>query len=261
MSRITGYFMSIRFPKFILVPMLKLYSKVYGVNTEEMEAASLGDFENFRAFFTRRLKKNLRTIEEKDDPFSICSPCDGTVFNFGTCEEDSFVVVKNTPYKVEEFLFGTEGGAREKYLDIYSQVEERGNELKFILFYLSPGDYHRFHSAAKCTAEKRRHIAGKLYPVKPSYVQKHPNVFIENERVSLFGKWANGFFSTTYIGATNVGSIVLNFDPELQTNNPAHRDKQIIDVEYEQALKRKSQSFLTPKHCESADGCDDDSTT
>jgi phosphatidylserine decarboxylase len=40
-----------------------------------------------------------------------------------------------------------------------------------------------------------------------------------NERVVLLGRWKYGFFSYTSVGATNVGSIVINFDKELRTNS------------------------------------------
>ena len=49
-------------------------------------------------------------------------------------------------------------------------VKRRGNQLYYMVIYLSPGDYHRFHSPAIHTARFRRHIAGYLSPVKPSYV-------------------------------------------------------------------------------------------
>ena len=128
------------------------------------------------------------------------------------------MVVKDTPYRIDEFLYGNGNDSLQLYQNVYQKVKKRGNNLKFILFYLSPGDYHRYHSAALCTTDFRRHIAGKLYPVKPAYVENHPNVFKQNERVALSGEWAGGFFSTTFIGATNVGSIVLNFDEDLKTN-------------------------------------------
>jgi phosphatidylserine decarboxylase len=68
-------------------------------------------------------------------------------------------------------------------------VGARGNKLFYAVIYLSPGDYHRFHSPALHTALTRRHIAGYLSPVKPSYVKKHKDVFKANERVNVFGEW------------------------------------------------------------------------
>lgn len=218
MSRVTGKFAWLKLPKFILVPLLKIYSALYGVDLDEMELRRLWDFSSFNHFFTRKLKNGIRNIADKEDPWSVCSPCDGTVYNYGDCQADTFVVVKDTPYRIDEFLFGKEEDAHQRFQNIAKNVKQRGNSLKFILFYLSPADYHRYHSAALCSTDFRRHIAGKLYPVKPSYVAKHPNVFKENERVALCGEWANGFFSTTFIGATNVGSIVVNFDKDLKTN-------------------------------------------
>jgi phosphatidylserine decarboxylase len=42
-----------------------------------------------------------------------------------------------------------------------------------VIFYLSPGDYHRYHSPVDFTARKRLHVAGFLKPVKISYLENH----------------------------------------------------------------------------------------
>ena len=91
--------------------------------------------------------------------------------------------------------------------------------LYYIVVYLAPGDYHRFHSPTSWVAATRRHFAGELYSVSP-YVQRTlPGLFTLNERVVLLGKWKYGFFSYVSVGATNVGSIKINFDRELRTNS------------------------------------------
>jgi phosphatidylserine decarboxylase len=92
-------------------------------------------------------------------------------------------------------------------------------KLFYIVVYLAPGDYHRFHSPVSWVCQSRRHFAGELYSVSP-YVQRTlPGLFTLNERVVLLGKWKHGFFSYVPVGATNVGSIKINFDKELRTNS------------------------------------------
>lgn len=91
--------------------------------------------------------------------------------------------------------------------------------LYYLVVYLAPGDYHRFHSPASWVVSSRRHFAGELYSVSPWLQRNLPGLFTLNERVVLLGRWRWGFFSFTPVGATNVGSIKINFDKELRTNS------------------------------------------
>jgi phosphatidylserine decarboxylase len=91
--------------------------------------------------------------------------------------------------------------------------------LYYCVIYLAPGDYHRFHSPVPWVVETRRHFAGELFSVSPYLQRTLPGLFTLNERVVLLGRWRWGFFSYTPVGATNVGSIVINFDKELRTNS------------------------------------------
>jgi phosphatidylserine decarboxylase len=84
--------------------------------------------------------------------------------------------------------------------------------LYYCVIYLAPGDYHRFHSPVSWVVESRRHFAGELYSVSPFLQRRMPGLFTLNERVVLLGRWKWGFFSYTPVGATNVGSIKINFD-------------------------------------------------
>ncbi|KAL1598650.1 phosphatidylserine decarboxylase 1 [Paraconiothyrium brasiliense] len=100
-----------------------------------------------------------------------------------------------------------------------------GNSIKtptalyYCVIYLAPGDYHRFHSPVSWVVESRRHFAGELFSVSPYLQRTLPGLFTLNERVVLLGRWKWGFFSYTPVGATNVGSIKINFDRELRTNS------------------------------------------
>lgn len=101
----------------------------------------------------------------------------------------------------------------------FSSQPKTPTALFYVVIYLAPGDYHRFHSPTSWVAEKRRHFAGELYSVSPYLQRTLPGLFTLNERVVLLGRWRWGFFSFTPVGATNVGSIKINFDRELRTNS------------------------------------------
>ena len=114
-----------------------------------------------------------------------------------------------------------------------------GNKLFFSVIYLAPGDYHRFHSPTAWVVEKRRHFfgsfchsllfpwsyflrVGELFSVSPYMAKRLENLFVLNERVALLGRWKYGFFGMVPVGATNVGSIKINFD-KVGLNYPLKR--------------------------------------
>lgn len=116
-----------------------------------------------------------------------------------------------------------------------------------MVIYLSPGDYHRFHSPAIHTARYRRHIAGYLSPVKPAYVANHRDVFKNNERVNIFGDWFGSerlFFFLSYVGALNVGSIKLDFDQDVLTNQMMPKHPYMFDKAYVKDQKGPLSNFL-----------------
>lgn len=92
-------------------------------------------------------------------------------------------------------------------------------QLYFTVIYLAPGDYHRYHSPTNWVTTLRRHFIGELFSVAPFFQKTLQGLFVLNERVALLGYWKYGFFSMIPVGATNVGSIVVNFDKDLKTND------------------------------------------
>ncbi|KAM0747544.1 phosphatidylserine decarboxylase [Meredithblackwellia eburnea MCA 4105] len=121
------------------------------------------------------------------------------------------------------------------------KVPREGNKLFFTVIYLAPGDYHRFHSPTSWVVERRRHFAGELFSVSPWMANKLQDLFVLNERVALLGKWRHGFFSMVPVGATNVGSIRVNFDSSLRTNSPL---RPITPNTYSEATYAKASSLL-----------------
>ena len=203
-SRITGVICNLRIPGFILHRGIRLFSYVYGVKIEEATRDRFELYSTFTDFFTRTLKEGVREIAAKEDETSICSPCDGRILTIGKVSSiDSTIdCVKGRSYRLDEFLLGhigepedrrdvaskiADGKNNPEVQALLDSVKANGNELHYMVIYLSPGDYHRFHSPSIHRGLYRRHIAGYLSPVKPSYVNKHRDVFKNNERVNIFG--------------------------------------------------------------------------
>lgn len=124
-----------------------------------------------------------------------------------------------------------------KLLDssLWIKGSSESNRLYYCVIYLAPGDYHRFHSPVNWVVNKRRHFVGELFSVAPYFQSRLADLFCVNERVALLGKWKYGFFSMTPVGATNVGSIVLNFDAQLKTNTRVKGKQKCFEASYTSA--------------------------
>jgi phosphatidylserine decarboxylase len=88
----------------------------------------------------------------------------------------------------------------------------------YCVIYLAPGDYHAFHSPVDWKCIKMRHFPGDLFSVSPIAARWIKGLFALNERIVLSGYWRHGFMSYIPVGAYNVGSITLEFDEEINTN-------------------------------------------
>ena len=221
-SKLTGIFCNTTLPPYFRAALYKAFGTMYNVKFHEARVANLNDFTSFNAFFTRKIKPECRPISDVNNPNSLVSPCDGTVLSLGevNAKDSTLECIKGNNYRLDEFLFGCQSDQGFAVCDKkLKDAKARGNKVMYLVIYLSPGDYHRFHSPANFVTNHRRHVAGYLEPVDPRYLKTHTDVFKSNERVNLMGKWTHGFFAYCMVGATNVGSIKVNFDESLKTNS------------------------------------------
>ncbi|KAK5577812.1 hypothetical protein RB653_002760 [Dictyostelium firmibasis] len=206
-SNLWGKLASIEIPKSMRAPIYKTYSNLFGVIIDEAEKP-IEEYPTMGDFFARRLKPTARPIDEKSD---MVSPVDGTVIYHGKVDiNNSLEQVKGLTYSLEQFL-GPDEIAKLK-----------GKNLYHIGLYLSPGDYHGIHSPIDWEIKNRYHFPGYLFPVAKVAVDNIPGLFAMNERVVLTGDWKYGFYSLTPVGASNVGTIVMDFDKDLSTNDQSH---------------------------------------
>jgi len=204
LSRMFGKFASKQFPKAIQDIINKSYVKLMGVDLSECDHADT--FKSLNALFTRELKKT-RVINGDESTF--ISPCDSFISECGDVKEQKALQIKGHEYRVRELLGSF----------IQKKDKDKLIDGKYINFYLSPKDYHRYHVPIDMRVEKAIHIPGKLYPVNFTWLKKIPELFVENERVVLecYTK-EDKLFYMVCVGALNVGKMRFTFDETIQTN-------------------------------------------
>ncbi len=128
---------------------IRNYSKLYEINIEEV-SKSMENFKSLHEFFTRSLKEGARPVAQGETVFA--SPVDAKVEAFGDIRDGMTFFVKNKPYSLEDLL-----GSDER-ADSYRNG-------KYIVFYLSPADYHRIHSPIDANVMRQYVLGQKSYPV------------------------------------------------------------------------------------------------
>lgn len=210
-SSLWGKINSYDLPIWMRSKLYDYFCKTYNCDMSEALESDYKHYKNLSEFFGRRLKPDSRPISQTP---GVVSPADGLILHYGPIQNGRIENVKGLNYSVNSFLGLKSDTDYEQEL----LVNPEQNELYNCIIYLAPGDYHRFHSPAEWTVESRKHFPGRLLSVKPSFLKRVPEILHINERVCYFGKWRHGFFSMTAVGATNVGSIKVYFDEDLQTN-------------------------------------------
>ena len=211
-SRLWGRANDLELPSFLRSPLLGVYVRVFGCQMDEAVETSLSAYRNLGELFRRPLKPGARPVNRC--PKAVCAPCDGEILVTGTVTPDGLMdQVKGVQYSLSHFL-GSEYGSQ-----VLPKPKE-GYSLFYVVIYLAPGDYHRFHSPVEWRVANRKHFPGYLLSVNPVMAARVAGLFAINERVVYQGQWKHGFFSMSAIGATNVGSMRFSIDPELNTNRP-----------------------------------------
>ncbi len=215
-SRAFGKFASTEFPAPIQHMINSAYVRLMGVDMRAFE--DLDHYRSLNALFTRKL---LYGRELTKDPNAFISPADSYVTAEGDIRNAHALQIKGFSYDVRELL-------TDRFEPDAVAPVERG---KFINFYLSPRDYHRYHVPIDMKVLRAVHVPGLLYPVNFTFLHKIPALFVKNERVVLECiDNSNRLFFIVLVGALNVGKMTLAFDDRIETNTDA-REIRVYDYE------------------------------
>ncbi len=221
-SNVFHKFATKEFPSTIQSVINNGYVKLLGLDmTEFMDPSS---YKTLNKLFTRELKAP-RDIDHSLDNF--IAPADSFVTEAGDIKSNTALQIKGMSYGVKELLTS----------EIKDENFDKLDDGKFMNFYLSPKDYHRYHSVYNFQITKLIHVPGKLYPVNFTYLNKQENLFIENERVVIECKTSDDkLFYMVFVGALNVGKMVFTFEENVKTNDDAYTQK---IYEYENLFIKK----------------------
>lgn len=193
-------------PKIMRSCLYNFYSFIFKCNLMEV-VDDLNSFPNLGAFFTRKIDLKYRPMEKA----TMISPVDGNVVSFGKLQDK--ILVKGVEYNVSDLL-GYETSLNKHY----------------VVLYLAPGDYHRCHAPVDFETSTVVHVPGKLLPVSPKMFGRIPNLYNLNERVVLQGEWKHGSFDFVFVGALNVGSIIVENEKITKTKNKLYSFKKMDQV-------------------------------
>ncbi len=211
LTLLTGFIASRSIPSVLRVTFFSLFAKSVGIDLNECEKP-LKEYVSFDDFFTRRLKPGCRPIAMASD--ILVSPVDGLVLETGQIFQHQLIQAKGIYYPIDDLL-----------PEIPSDAFEGGY---FMTLYLSPKDCHLIFSPCDGQITFSQYVPGTLLPVREPYISKHRGLYIENERLTTLMTLADGKkLALVKVGATNVGSITLEYDPLLassyQALKPIHR--------------------------------------
>lgn len=173
--------------------LIPSYIKFYDINTQEV-SNNVKEFGSLHHFFVRTLKEDVRPIERGDDIF--ISPVDAKIESFGPITSDMTFVVKEKPYSLFDLLGNEEMAS--KY---------QGGQ--YIVFYLSPADYHRMHSPMSGEVVKQYVLGQKSYPVNQMGLTYGKKPLSHNYRMISEVKYSNKHYTFIKVGAMFVNSIEL----------------------------------------------------
>jgi phosphatidylserine decarboxylase len=183
----------------------RTYVSMMGLDMSDFKSTE--SYETLNELFTRHLNAPRRFDRNSN---AMISPCDSLITEAGRMEQTRALQIKGMSYDVNGFL-----GEH-----ISQTNKDRLINGEYINFYLSPRDYHRYHIPIDIQVIKAIHIPGKLYPVNIPTLKRKIDLFIENERVVLECKSANGkLLYLVLVGALNVGKMVVGFEPRINTNS------------------------------------------
>lgn len=176
------------------------FAWMYNIDLNEAEKP-YNEYPSIGEFFVRRLKAGIRPVGSS----WAVHPADSKITQAAPIDDGTLIQAKGLTYKLSEFT--QDPDCSKKWAGGF-----------FMTYYLCPTDYHRVHSPVDGQITDVRYMPGELWPVNEWSTTNVPNLFSVNERVLVEIQTDLGPVGVVFVGATNVGHIVLSFDETIRGN-------------------------------------------
>lgn len=200
LSRWVGAFIHWRGPSWWAKISIRSFAWFYNIDLAEAEKPYT-EYPSIGEFFVRRLKAGIRPIGEA----WAVHPADSRITQASAIVDGTLIQAKGHTYKLKDFT--QDPDCDKKWAGGF-----------FMTYYLCPTDYHRVHSPVDGNITDVRYMPGELWPVNEWSTTNVPNLFSVNERVLVEIETDLGPVGVVFVGATNVGHIVLSFDDSIRGN-------------------------------------------
>ncbi len=224
-SRIFGKIAEFNFPSFLQKLINKAYVKYFDIDMREFKNSD--EYESLNALFTRSLVKTREL--EKD----FISPSDGKILELGKSFANEY---ENFAFSIKGFTYSINEILKNAY-----EKDELKDGLDYANIYLSPKNYHRFHSPFDMQILSATYTRGLLYSVSEKKLSKIANLYTKNERVVLKCLINEDFLLwLVFVGAQNVGKMSFNFDESIKSNAKNSHD---FVRKYEKVFVKKGEEL------------------
>ncbi|MBO9668091.1 MAG: phosphatidylserine decarboxylase [Bdellovibrio sp.] len=187
-------------PKWFARATIRGFAWWYNIALEEAEKPYT-EYKSIGDFFVRHLKSGIRPI----GPTWAVHPADSKITQAAPIDNGTLIQAKGHTYKLRDFT--QDPDCDKKWAGGF-----------FMTYYLCPTDYHRVHSPVDGQITDVRYMPGELWPVNEWSTTNVPNLFSVNERILVEIQTDLGPVGVMFVGATNVGHIVLSFDDKIAGN-------------------------------------------
>ncbi|EGN95070.1 hypothetical protein SERLA73DRAFT_95738 [Serpula lacrymans var. lacrymans S7.3] len=184
------------------VKSIPSFIQTYKIQMDELLEPDIRKYRTFNEFFSRKLKPEVRPVQNADDPSAFC------------CAADSRLVVYQSVDLAKKFWIKGDEFTIPALLDLPAEdpVSIALDGASLAIFRLAPADYHRFHSPFDATIkEAPRDVKGQYYTVNPQAINEPKlDVLSVNKRSVLIveHKASGKPIAFVAVGALLVGSVV-----------------------------------------------------